>query len=291
MKKNYKDYLIIIGSLLFLYFSLTNNKLINSSIINSISLFVKKVFPSLFPMIMINNILLDYNFSYYISKIFKEKGIKYYTMLLSIISGSPSNAIIIKELYKNKTIDNAMANNLLTFTYFASPIFLITMLSTIFNYKTTIKLILITYISNFIISIFIPFNKINPNLKKNENPSFSISISKTMNTLLMILGTITFFILLSTFLINIFNLDPINQVFIKGFLELTQGLNSLTIINNIKLKEIIAVMFISFGGLSIHMQIKSILKDTNLSYKYFLFGRLLSMIISVLITITRYSLF
>ena len=67
MKNNYKDFLIIIISLLFLYFSLLNNKIINESIISSITLWVTKVFPSLFPMILLNNILIDYNLPYYIT--------------------------------------------------------------------------------------------------------------------------------------------------------------------------------------------------------------------------------
>lgn len=284
MKNNYKDYLIITISLLFLYFSILNNKLINTSIISSINLWVTKVFPSLFPMILINNILIDYNFPYYIIKLLKSKGLKYYVMILSLFSGSPSNAIIIKELYQNNSINEDDANKLLTYTFFSNPIFLTTMLSLIFDIKTTWKIIIISYLSNFINSLIF---KIKPNDLKNEKnkkPSISKAITKTMSTLIMVLGTISFYILLSTFIITLFKLNNINSLFVKGILELTQGLNYLKEVNiSSFLKEIIAITFISFGGLSIHAQIKSILSDTNLSYKYFLYGRFLSMIISDLL--------
>ncbi len=287
MKNNYKDYLIITISLLFLYFSIINNKLINASIISSINLWINKVFPSLFPMILLNNILIDYNFPYYITKLFKKKGLKYYVMILSLFSGSPSNAIIIKELYQNNSINKEDANNLLTYTFFSNPIFLTTMLSLIFDIKTTRKLIIISYLSNFIISFLFKIKPNNLNNIKNKNHSISTSIIKTMSTLIMILGTITFYILLSTFIISLFNLNNINSLFIKGILEITQGLNYLKDINmSIFLKELIALIFISFGGLSIHAQIKSILKDTNLSYKYFLYGRFLSIILSFSICIS-----
>ena len=286
MKNNYKDYLIITISLLFLYFSIINNKLINTSIISSINLWVTKVFPSLFPMILINNILIDYNFPYYIIKLFKNNGLKYYVMILSLLSGSPSNAIIIKELYQNNSIDENDANKLLTYTFFSNPIFLVTMLSLLFEINIVWKIIIISYLSNFIISFIFKINPTNLKSLKNKKHSISNSITKTMSTLIMILGTIVFYILLSTFIITLFKFNSINSVFIKGFLELTQGLNSFQNINiNLFLKELIAITFISFGGLSIHAQIKSILSDTNLSYKYFLYGRLLSIIISVVLLI------
>ena len=286
MKNNYKDYLIITISLLFLYFSIINNKLINTSILSSVNLWISKVFPSLFPMILINNILIDYNFPYYITKLFKKNGLKYYVLILSLFSGSPSNAIIIKELFQNNTINETDANKLLTYTFFSNPIFLVTMLSLLFELKIVWKIIIISYISNFIISFFFKINPSNIKQSKNKKHSISNSINKTMYTLIMVLGTIVFYILFSTFIITLFKINNINSLFIKGFLELTQGLNELQIINiNLFLKQLIALIFITFGGLSIHAQIKSILSDTNLSYKHFLYGRFLSIIISIALLI------
>ena len=65
---------------------------------------------------------------------------------------------------------------------------------------------------------------------------------------------------------------------------MTQGLNSLINLN-IPFKEIIAIIFISFGGLSIHTQVKCILDESSLEYKYFFKGRIYQTIIAVLLTI------
>ena len=70
-------------------------------------------------------------------------------------------------------------------------------------------------------------------------------------------------------LINTFNISYPFDIFIKGILEMTQGLNSLINLN-IKFKEIIAIFFITFGGFSIHTQVKCILDEQGLNYKYFL---------------------
>ena len=54
---------------------------------------------------------------------------------------------------------------------------------------------------------------------------------------------------------------------------------------NQKLKEILAIIFISFGGLSIHLQIKGIISDSNISYLKFLKYRLYQTIISVFVVL------
>ena len=65
---------------------------------------------------------------------------------------------------------------------------------------------------------------------------------------------------------------------------MTQGLNML-INNSINFKEIIAIVFISFGGLSIHTQVKCILDETDLDYKYYFWGRIYQTIIATILTI------
>ena len=73
---------------------------------------------------------------------------------------------------------------------------------------------------------------------------------------------------------------------ISSFLEITNGLNNLSILKiNNEIKEIIAVATISFGGLSIHTQIKSILEDTKITYQSFLKGRIMHTIIAVILII------
>ena len=101
-----------------------------------------------------------------------------------------------------------------------------------------------------------------------------------MDTLFMILGTISFYYMIA-------NLFTINNLWIQnilsGFLEMTQGLKQLSLHNfSLFWKEILAIGFISFGGLSIHTQIKSIIHDTSISYLPFLKGRILHVLFSIL---------
>jgi len=299
MKNKLFKYIIICLCLFFCYFLLANNDLINENIIYAINLWITKVFPSLFPMFIINEILVHLDFpliiTKFINKITKRKTNSYaiYVFIMSIFSGSPSNAIIIKNLVDNNEINEQDASYILSFTYFSNPLFLWTMLISIFNFITTIKIILIHYFTNIII-FFIFKNKLSTqkqNLKEthktlNYTKIINNSIKQSLNTLLMILGTITFYIIISTVLINCFNFNLFLETLIKGLLEITQGLSNISLLNiSAKIKEIIAISIISFGGLSIHSQIQNIISETKVQYKYFFIGRIIHVLISIFLVL------
>ena len=106
------------------------------------------------------------------------------------------------------------------------------------------------------------------------------SIKKSMNTMLMILGTITLF-----FVINAI-INPLNKPLISGILEVSQGLNQLGIVNlSISLKEVYTLLFVCFGGLSIILQIKSILDDSKISLNTFFKARVLQALIAIIFLI------
>ena len=69
MKKNIFIYIITI---IFVYYTFSNQELIINSVINSSLLFIYKVLPFCLPMYIISKILINYNFPYYISKIFNN---------------------------------------------------------------------------------------------------------------------------------------------------------------------------------------------------------------------------
>ena len=294
---NFTFCLFIFFSIIFIF---TNNKEVAQIIIDAVNLFLKKVFVSLFPMFIINDLLIQHNIPYYFylifnnsfKKIFKTSGTSAYVFIMSLISGSPSNAYIIKELATNNKISIEEANHFLMFTFFSNPLFLTMMLSTIFPLNTTIKIIMIHYISNILIGILM--RKKAPSIskenfqkeEKNKTSSLTKSIAKSISTLLMILGTVTFYMLLTYIITYPFANNLLLKTITSGFLEITNGLNNLANLTIFtKIKEIIAIAMISFGGLSIHTQIKAILEDTKINYKYFLKGRIMHTIIGILLVI------
>lgn len=297
MKKKLMDFTFCLFCFISLIFIFKNNKEVANVIIEAVNLFLKKVFVSLFPMFILNDILINLNIPYYFYllfnklflKVFKTSGLGAYVFIMSLISGTPSNAYILKELVELEKISLEEANHFLTFTYFSNPLFLSVMLSTIFNTNVVLKIILCHYIANIIIGILIrnkaPKIANNKNiLKTNLQITLTKSINKSITTLLMILGTISFYMLLTFIITSLLPNNCLIKTIISGFLEITNGLNTMTSLNILsQIKEIIASAIISFGGLSIHTQIKAILEDTNMNYSYFLKGRIMQSIISVIL--------
>ena len=280
------------------------------SISYSFDLWTNNIFPSLFPVFIISELLINYGFVELTSELFKPfmnkvfKCGKYssFVFIMSIISGIPSNAKYINTLYKEKLINDSEATKILMFTHFSNPLFILSTVSIIFlNNKEVGLLILCShYITNLIIGIiFRNYSKTSEkyeriNIKKSINKCYlksckskplgyvlQISLINTINTLLLILGIITFFLMLTTIIDKNLNLDVYTQSILNGILEMTQGLKYISILQvPLKIKAILSTFIISFGGISAHCQVMSILSETNIKYFPYFISRILHAIIS-----------
>lgn len=311
MKKNIIS-LLIMSILIFTTIQiLLSSKEIFEAVGFSFDIWKNNIFPSLFPVFVISEILVNYGFVEFIGelfkpvmqKLFKTNGSAAYVFIMGMISGFPSSAKYTRELYKQGLIDEKEGTKILLFTHFSNPLFILGTISLSFlnNKKVGLLIIICHYISNIIIGLI--FRNYTPS--KNENNKFSLknsinlmtkhrlnnkrnfgeiisnSIISSINTLLLILGTITLFLIVTTIIDQNINLNPYFQTILNGTVEMTQGLKYVSVLNvPLKLKTIISTIFISFGGLSVHMQIISILSDTKIKYFPFLLARILHSIIS-----------
>ena len=297
--KKYSNLIIIIITFIFLILILLNREIVSYTIINSFNIWFNTLVPSMFPMFILSDILINYNFIEYIpnkisniiSKIFNINKTSVLILFISILSGFPGNANALLEAYNLKLISKEEVEHLLLFNHFPNPLFII---YTVYfnNSKLGIIILINIYLSNLIIGIIYRKNNYPTSINYISNISksqsfitiFATSIKKSINTLLMISGTVTSFLIISTLLCHILNINSLTSTIIKGMLEMTMGLNSLSNINiNINIKLILSSIFITFGSISIHMQIISILKD--ISYLKYLKGRLLSTLVVVFLSI------
>ena len=275
MKRKLTIFLIM--TLIILIFK--NYTLVLESTINGVSIWLYKVFPYLFIMIIIQDLLINLDFANF----FKRTST--YIFFMSIISGSPSNAYIISKLVKEEKITKEYGNTCLIFTFFTNPLFLYSILNIIFNsLYMTIKIMIIIYISNFIIYLYYKKDLPVANMYgKSSNINLPSSIKSSIKTNLMVLGSIVFYFIISSILIETFNIGYPFDIFLRGILEMTQGLNNVIQLNS-NIKLITTIIFITFGGLSIHTQVKCILDEYGLDYKYFFKGRILQLIIAIILT-------
>lgn len=301
--KKYSNLIIVLLSFITLILILLNKTLISKTIITSFGIWFNTLVPSMFPMFILSNILISYNFTEYIPKkivnfvsnIFNISNNAVLIIFLSMISGFPANAINVKHALDNKLISKSESEHLLLFNHFANPLFVLGTIGTFYlnNTKYGIIILVSHILSNIIIGIL--FRKrnnysINNYISKNgKSQSFgsviSDSINKSINSLFMVSGTVTLFLILSTLIINVFNLNNYLSILLQGILEMTISIASLSMLDIIDiLKVVVTTMIISFGGLSIHLQVYSSL-DEGIRYKNYFIGRILQTFISGIISL------
>ena len=271
MKNKIKDFILFTILVIYFYFCITNNLYIKNQIIYSFNIWITKIIPSLFPTFIIIDIIYNSNIPLYIEKYLHINCF----YILSIISGSPSNAYILNKYNTNITKQ-------LSITKYTSPIFTYYYLKAIFNHKIALLLLFTNILSNIILSLLIkPKNIIyKPNNKQNIFMLLSTSIKNNISNLISILGTIIFF--------NILPINLINNKYLKttilSILEITTSLENLsTITLPLNIKLLFTSISISTCGLCIETQIKSIVNDTHINYKQYIYYRLLHLIIFLML--------
>lgn len=319
--KNYVNIFIIIVLSFLCFEILTERESILSSVSFSLEIWKNNIFPSLFPFFVLSEIMIKFGIPEFIGnllkpimRIFKIKSNTAFIFVMSIISGNPSNAKYTRELYLSKDINNYEATKILCFSCFSNPLFILGTVSLLFlnNHKVGILILFCHYIGNIIVGLLM--RNYHPSKKENNKASikealrgmqekrisnkenfgeiFTNSLINSINTLLLILGVISVCLVFTTIIDNNINLNSILQSVLNGFIEMTQGLKYISLeALPLKIKCVLSVMILSFGGLSVHLQIMSILSDTDIKYMPFLLSRIIHCLVSGLLTFILFDIY
>lgn len=315
MKKKWVSIGIMVLLMLIAFEILTESSAILNSVGFSFNVWKNNIFPSLFPFFVLSEVLINYGFVELVgelfrplmNKLFRLKGNCAFIFIMSIISGFPSNAKYTRELYLKGEINAYEASKILAFTHFSNPLFILGTVSLLFlnNKEVGFLILLCHYGTNLLIGLL--FRGYHPSPIEVEPFSFKRAITKMhekrlsnnrnfgevitgallngINTLLLILGVVTMFLVITTIIDQNLSLSPFFQSLLNGFFEMTQGLKYISILAlPLKLKTVFSVMILSFGGLSVHMQAVSILSDTKIKYFPFFVSRILHATIASLLT-------
>ena len=308
MKKSMSN----ISSMLIIIFLLINILIhpnyVSSATSLAFDIWKNNLFPFLFPMFVISEVMISLNaidiFSNLgnniITKLFKVKKECTFILIMSMLSGFPSSAKYINSMYEKGILNDNDASKILMFAHFSIPLFIIDTISSTFlgNIKLAKLIFLSHYLTNILIGIM--FRNYNPIKKENNLSSFKYSSTKesskslgvilgnaivnSINTLLLILGTISIFLLITTILNSTIDLGNTGNAIINGIIEMSQGLKYVSMLEiSLHLKTTLSVMIISFGGLSVHLQVMSILSNTKVKYLPFLLSRIIHALIAGLI--------
>ncbi len=291
MKKIISIFLLV-SIFFFLY---TNPIIIKYEIKQIVYLWFDKIFINLFIYFIIIDLLLNLNINNLIGKIFFKIFNKLFNLsnynssfifFLSFFIGSPLIHKYIYELVENNTISKTEADYLIKITSNTNPLFTLNIL----NKNIGIFFLLSQYITNIIIGlIYKPKNTFKLNIN-NFNTTKKTTLTNSIKNNIDILFNILGIMILFTVIISFFKTLNIPNIFLIP-LELLNGIN---IINKLeyqkKIKYILIQFIIVFGGFSIHNQIKTV-TENFINYKSFLFSKILSSIISILVFIILYNFF
>ena len=293
MKKN----IIILILIILIYELITNSIIVKESILLSFDLWKNNIFPYLFPFFIISDLLININFveiinkylNKFMYKLFKINSPSSFIFFMSILSGIPSNSKYIDSLIKNKSMTTYDASKILLFSHFVSPLFILGYIKSIVGYYS-ILILCIHYITNIILGLIFRNYHVNnsSNISINKTSKSFIktitsSITNSINTLLLILGVISLFSFLSICINSHIN-NPYISCLISSFLEITNGINNISLLDiSLKYKALFIIFVISFGGISSHIQVFSILEEYNIKYSLYFIARIIHAFISFII--------
>ncbi len=259
--------------------------------------------------------------------LFNVSGEGSFAFIMGIISGYPIGAKIACDFRKKNICSKVECERLLSFTNNSGPLFIIGTVGISMFGNSTIGLLL--FISHLLGSITVGFifkfwHK-NSNSKEYHSVNVSTrdvvnfsnlgevlaeSIKQATSTILLIGGFIVIFSCLISILRSsnifyyftitltpLFNFLKIDINFISalltGFLEITSGIKQISLIHikQISVNLVLTSFLLGFGGISILLQVYSIVSKTDLSIKPYIIGKILHGFISAFYTFLIFEYF
>jgi sporulation integral membrane protein YlbJ len=292
--KNLKKNLLVtlVCSTFIIYFILYPKLCINSTL-SGVKIFFVSVFPSLFPFVVMCNILLSYDginiysrlLGKYLCTPLKLPKSCSFVLIISAFCGYPLGAKYSTELYEKKIITKEQTERLLNIASNASPLFIVGAVGTSMLKSTELGYILLaaSYISCFIMGLLLPVSgsskkyTISKSVAQNPSlPDFGAvirdSIDNAIKTSLSVGGYITLFsavidIIKNNLIFNIIlSLIPENFIISKHFIsgsllgvvEITKGCFIISQSSSGSIMKMFIIGFlIGFSGLSIISQVYS----------------------------------
>jgi len=305
--KKFGNYFLTFFVILFgfglIIFSSSNISAVN----DSLNLFLNAVFPSLFPFLIVTELLtytsvldwLSSKFKYVMPILFNVSPIGVYPFIMGIISGYPVGARIVANLREQNRISKAEGEHLLIFTNNAGPLFIIGSVGCGLYLNSTIGFIL--YFVHFVSCIITGslFGHIFMKNCRNDLGSVSTNLSfetfgdivsscikKAFSTLSIVCGFVIIFSLIISMIrvcgiLNLFNNIWIEDICL-GILEITTGIQMVSSISASSLMfHLVATAFLlGLGGISVSLQVWSVISKTDLSIKPYIIGKIFNSFLS-----------
>ncbi len=321
VKKYFFTVLFLLFTLTLILFSANNLEAAR----NGLTLWANSIVPTLFPFFVATELLCKTNFIYLLGKalnrfmkpIFNVPGESAIAIIMGIISGYPVGAKVVCNLYEHKICSKAEAERLIAFTNNSGPIFILGSVgvSLLGNVALGKTLLISHIISSLLVGLIFRFWKKNTvditfrNYRSESKELIKVanlgeilgeSIKKSISTILSIGGFVVLFSVIISILSSLEILTGIAHFLanfgipydivlsiLTGTIEMTNGINiASTCYSTLPIPCLLTCSFLlGIGGLSVLLQVFSVISKSRISIRPYFYGKLLQSIFSVILTL------
>lgn len=258
------------------------------------------IIPSLFPFFVCSGILIHSGFSDILAnscgKIMRplfnvpESGAA--AFVLGIISGFPTGAIYVSELYKASNLSKSEAERLLAFSNNSGPLFVIGTvgISVFASPKYGVAMYLIHIISAVLVGIIFksygknrhtsPKTRINT-LNIPKSTAISRALTQAAQNIITVCFSIIFFSAVSCALLDRIPLPPLADAVISSLAEFSGGILKISALPYSAAAKLVLTSFaVGFSGLCVHIQVMSVTANAGLSLLPYILGKCLHGVIA-----------
>ncbi|MBQ2767108.1 MAG: hypothetical protein IJF49_03410 [Clostridia bacterium] len=292
---------MLVFSVFLLFLLLRNADIAASFVRDSLSLCANKIIPSLFPSIVLAELIIASGIDGAATRLLERPmrtlfgfaGEAATALILGALCGFPVGARIAASLYDRGSIDRADFIRLLTFCNNTGMAFMIgTVGSALWSSRTIgLMLYVIQLLSAVLIGIL---GNICKKRKQESTPimavppksapiSFSRAIANSANSMMMICAYVVFFSsVIGTLgiLLDRLSASPLLDAILFGCFELSSGMNAAASLADAHLGIFLSACFAGWSGIAVHFQIFALTEGRGISYRPYIAAKGLQCLLS-----------
>ncbi|MEG1981194.1 MAG: hypothetical protein RR073_01690 [Clostridia bacterium] len=302
--------LLFIFILLFFILAILFPKSLAYGTLNGITLSINNVIPALLPFFVVTNILINSSIatklSTYLKKpmhfLFNLPSCAALPFFIGIVGGFPIAASLVASLYAKNLLTKKQSECVLAFTNNASFAFVTSIVGTtvLRSFSLGVLLFVIQIFVSCLFGVILCKTKLSKPTDReiliitegNISSIIISSIKSSVMSIALVCAFIAFFSGIASLLSQI-QLPPFSfhSSFFIGLLEMTSGIVPYKYFA-LSLKNILEIYFLlSFSGACVFMQIIAMLKNTDISPKYFFLSKIITPLVGGVIIIIIFSIF
>ena len=315
-KANRNTFILGVASLLTFIIFFCNSDIAIEYMKKGLKLCATSVIPSLFPFMVISELIVKSSLSYKIGGVLKYPMKSLFgvseaggcAFLLGILCGFPIGAKSAISMYDSGAIDKDELERLLCFSNNPGAAFIISTvgISLFGNRRVGLLLYVCIILSSITVGIcsnaFLGKTKKEPLHRayvcaphKDTVSVFTSAVSSSAISMLTVCAYVVFFSSLVGCIsssLHSLSLPTAICALVFGFFEMTSGVNAATEVKNIELSLILCALFTAWSGFSVHFQIMTICSGRSISFKkYFVAKAIQGLICALFMDISLHFIF